>query len=226
MNDVQIKMQFCPKVAKALDVNCAIMFSNISFWVAKNEANESERHFFEGKYWTYNSRKAFTKLFTFWSEPQIKRILAKLEKAGYIEKKQMEGGGVNWYSIACPKKPKGRATSSTNIYTDNKPDNKPVSKETEAKAYGGEDINWVLEEFEKINGFKSAGTKTKDRWMAKHLLNNYTREQISYMMVYCASEKYSPTVGSVEKLWHKRGEVIAGIRKKTTENNNKIAIIN
>jgi hypothetical protein len=31
------------------------------------------------------------------------------------------------------------------------------------------------------------------------------------MLVYCATQEYAPRVGSVEKLWYKRGDVVAGM---------------
>ena len=55
-----------------------IILFNIRFWINKNKANN--RHFYDGKYWTYNSIPAFAKLFPFLSEPQIKRALKRLEE--------------------------------------------------------------------------------------------------------------------------------------------------
>lgn len=78
------------------------------------------------------------------------------------------------------------------------------------QAHGNEDINWLIGEFERVMLFKSAGTK--DRFMAKHLLRTFTREQLTAMLTYCSTEKYAPRIGSVEKLWFKRGEILAGIK--------------
>jgi hypothetical protein len=64
-------------------VENAVFIQNIHFWVHKNAANNM--HFHEGKYWTYNSRKAFDKIFTFWSQRQIQRIVKNCEKLGAIE---------------------------------------------------------------------------------------------------------------------------------------------
>lgn len=99
----------------------------------------------------------------------------------------------------------------------------PVSKDTEATPIinsGNKDINWLIEEFETIMGFKPAGSK--DRFLAKHLLNNFSREQLSYMLKYCATNEFAPRIGSVEKLWYKRGDIIAGI--KTIKNNKTIIV--
>lgn len=79
--------------------------------------------------------------------------------------------------------------------------------------HGNEDINWVIAEFERIRGFKSQGTGQKDRWMAKHLLNNFNRQEITAMLIFCEQDIYSPRVGSVADLWHNRGKIIAGLKK-------------
>lgn len=73
---------FDVSVAKRYGVEAAIMLENFRFWIAKNKANG--RHFYDGRYWTYNSIKAFSELFPYWSAPQIRRILDKLESAGVL----------------------------------------------------------------------------------------------------------------------------------------------
>lgn len=64
-------------------VNAAVILNNIYFWIQKNEANN--HNFFDGCYWTYNSRKAFTKIFPYLSERQIKMALDKLIEDGVIK---------------------------------------------------------------------------------------------------------------------------------------------
>lgn len=60
----------------------AILLSNIAYWVKSNHANG--RNIFDGKAWTFNSRKAFTELFPYWTEKQIYRILQSLLEQGAI----------------------------------------------------------------------------------------------------------------------------------------------
>ena len=48
----------------------------------KNECNE--KNFADGRYWTYNTAKALSKLFPFWSVGQINRIVKKCEEHGLI----------------------------------------------------------------------------------------------------------------------------------------------
>jgi hypothetical protein len=85
--------------AKEYGVDEAIMLHNILFWIAKNKANNSNFH--KGKFWTYNSAKAFSDLFPFWSARKIARVLSSLEKQGAIESDCFNKKGYDrtkWYS--------------------------------------------------------------------------------------------------------------------------------
>lgn len=69
-------------IAVEYGVNCAIILENLRFWIAKNQANGV--HFYDGKYWTYNSVKAFGQLFPYLTSKQIRNTLDKLEDEGLI----------------------------------------------------------------------------------------------------------------------------------------------
>lgn len=69
-------------VAKKIGIVEAILLKHIYFWVQKNKANGADE--VEGHYWTYATRKAFTEIFPYLSERQIKYALDKLERLGYI----------------------------------------------------------------------------------------------------------------------------------------------
>lgn len=73
---------FDVEIAKVYGVNAAILLNHIVFWVQKNQANR--RNFYDGTYWTYNSRSAFAEIFPYMSERQIKTALDKLIDAGII----------------------------------------------------------------------------------------------------------------------------------------------
>ena len=73
---------FDPDIAERYGVNEAIILYNIAFWVDKNEKNE--HNFFEGRYWTYNSTKAYKKQFPYMSERTIQRVIKKLIDEGVI----------------------------------------------------------------------------------------------------------------------------------------------
>lgn len=73
---------FNEDIAKKYGVDGAIIIQNLYYWIEHNAAND--KHFYDGRYWTYNSQKAFAELFPFWTINQIKRIVTKLKKAGAI----------------------------------------------------------------------------------------------------------------------------------------------
>ena len=70
-------------IAVKYGVNAAILLNNIYFWCQKNKANK--HNYFDGSYWTYNSRSAFTEIFPYFSERQIKTALDKLIADGVIK---------------------------------------------------------------------------------------------------------------------------------------------
>ena len=74
--------QFDTDIAALYGVDESIMIANLQFWIRKNEANG--KHFHDGRFWTYNSIEAFSKLFPFWTARQIRRILKSLEEKGVI----------------------------------------------------------------------------------------------------------------------------------------------
>lgn len=74
--------QFDTEVANIVGILPAILFYNIQHWIQKNEANQ--KHFHDGRYWTYNSIKAFQMQFSYVSVKQIENALKKLKEADLI----------------------------------------------------------------------------------------------------------------------------------------------
>jgi hypothetical protein len=140
--------------AKSYGQEEAVILQNIKFWIAKNKANN--RHFYEGRTWTYNSIKAFVELFPYWSKKQIERILDSLEAQGVLLKGNFNVSlydRTTWYAFTdsylekC-NFPKGEMevtewengfyqTGKSYIKTDIKPYSKPDNKYlSSAKAEG------------------------------------------------------------------------------------------
>ena len=91
---------FNAEIADMYGVNEAILIENIYFWVSKNKANG--KHYHDGKYWTYNSTKAFSELFYYWSESQIERIIKSLVDKNVIEignYNEMKFDRTRWISL-------------------------------------------------------------------------------------------------------------------------------
>lgn len=70
------------EVAKRLGIAPAVILNNLYWWIEKNRANE--KHYHDGYYWTYNSRKAYVEQFPYLTERQIEYALRKLIDEGYI----------------------------------------------------------------------------------------------------------------------------------------------
>ena len=70
------------EIAKEYGINAAVILENIRFWVAHNEANGT--NFNDGRYWTYNSAKAFEQLFPEIKPFAVRTALKTLEESGLI----------------------------------------------------------------------------------------------------------------------------------------------
>lgn len=70
-------------IAKEYGILEAVLLDHLYFWIEKNKANGT--NFIDGKYWTFNSKKAFAELLPYANERQIKYALDKLREAGVIE---------------------------------------------------------------------------------------------------------------------------------------------
>ena len=75
---------FNVQFAQKYGIEEAIIVHNFYFWLRKNIANE--KHLHNGRYWTYNSNNAFTKLFPYINKTKIFRVLKHLEEVGLLIK--------------------------------------------------------------------------------------------------------------------------------------------
>lgn len=73
---------FDTKIAEKYGVHSAILLNNIYFWIEKNKANGN--NYFNGSYWTFNSKKAFSELFPYMTARQIDYALKKLIDEGVL----------------------------------------------------------------------------------------------------------------------------------------------
>ena len=74
---------FNVELAKEYGILEAIILNNLQFWIEKNRANGTNFH--DGHYWTYNSAKAFSELFPYASQKQIRKALQNLIGEGIIQ---------------------------------------------------------------------------------------------------------------------------------------------
>lgn len=92
---------FDTEIAARFGVNEAIIIQNFVYWIQKNEAND--KHFHEGRYWTYNTAEALAKLFPFWTVNQVRHTLGKLVEIGVLVKGNFNASRVDrtmWYGFA------------------------------------------------------------------------------------------------------------------------------
>ena len=77
-----MKHLFDIEIAVKYGVNAAILLENLGYWIKQNEANQT--NFYDGYYWTYNSRKAYREIFPYMSERQINTAFQKLIDYGLV----------------------------------------------------------------------------------------------------------------------------------------------
>ena len=165
---------FDVEVAKDVGVNAAILFTNISFWVAKNKANG--KNYRDGVYWTYNSRKAFGELFPYLGDGAIRGALQKLEDKGYLIKGEYNKANYDrtgWYSVPLAKltnaldKIASRVVENDQPIPDSKPDSKPDT-------YCEDVISYL----NKVTGSKFRNTKSHLRLIKARMSEGYLIDDI------------------------------------------------
>lgn len=125
-------------LAKEFGIEEAILIHNFYYWIKENKAND--RNYFDGRFWTFNSQKAYAEWFSYLSEGKIKRIINNLVEKGILMKGNYnlnQYDRTNWYAFTdiglaivqkCYldelKMTNGRVESSQPI-PDNKTNNKP-----------------------------------------------------------------------------------------------------
>jgi len=70
--------------ANKYGVPAAIVLDHLQGWIYKNRANKKNRH--DNRWWTYNSIQALTKIYSYWSPKQIRKVYDDLATQGIILK--------------------------------------------------------------------------------------------------------------------------------------------
>ena len=174
-----MEFHFNAEMAKLFGIDEAIFVHNVVYWIKKNEANG--KNIFDGKAWTYNSSKALTELFPFWTDRQIQRVIKNCRDKGLIETKQLSENKRDrtlYYTVTetvkCiyanggmvePKRVNGFTQTRKCIYsTDSNTNNKPDREsETHLK------ITYVMGEFQNVNLTLEELDKLKSRWSAEQV---------------------------------------------------------
>lgn len=77
-----MKHIFDVDIAKKYGVNAAVLLENLGYWIKQNEANQT--NYYDGNYWTFNSRRAYREIFPYMSERQINTAFEKLIADGLV----------------------------------------------------------------------------------------------------------------------------------------------
>lgn len=73
---------FDVEVAKEVGIVAAILFQSLGFWCQHNKANGTNFH--DGRYWTYNTVKAYCEMFPYMTDKSIRNGLQKLKDSDLI----------------------------------------------------------------------------------------------------------------------------------------------
>lgn len=68
------------RVAERYGLEEAIFLHALMFWYRTNRGNGQNFH--DGRWWTYNSVKAFEEIFPWWTAGQIRRVIARCREKG------------------------------------------------------------------------------------------------------------------------------------------------
>lgn len=86
--------------AEKYGIPAAILLTNFAHWIVKNRSND--KHYLEGRTWTYNSVSAFKELFPYMGIKQIRAALDKLVTEGVLLKRDWNEGKADrtlWYAF-------------------------------------------------------------------------------------------------------------------------------
>jgi hypothetical protein len=176
-------------LAKEFGIEAAIFIDEFRFQIKKNTANE--RNFHEGRFWTYNTQKAYADIFPYLSTGQIKRILSGLIEKGVLMKGNFNTNQydrTNWYAFTDKglsivqkcyieelKMTNGRVEISSPIPTTNTTTNTTISfmpsdKGDDAKLFNNEETSTLtMLSSEELNPMGRPATPTaeefEDLWL-------------------------------------------------------------
>lgn len=117
-------------VAQLVGANAALILENISYWCEHNAANNANLH--DGRYWTYNSTKAFGELFPYMTINVIRASLKKLKDNGLILTGNYNKSAYDrtmWYTLT----EKAETMLDVNVHSDD-PNQEEATDETPSPA--------------------------------------------------------------------------------------------
>lgn len=209
---------FNVQFAQKYGIEEAIIVHNFYFWLRKNIANE--KHLHNGRYWAYNSNKAFTQLFPYINKTKIFRVLKHLEEEGILLKDYFNKDARDrtlWYAFSdsgieilnffgydmvdfkmanCIVQNEICTVQNETTIPDNKHTDNNKEKEIDKSISKKEFENAFIERMYKLYPTKcpkrnvSLGKSRKDKQRIAKLLNFYSMEDIELVFKREIEEKY------------------------------------
>ena len=189
-------------IAKKYGIQAAVLLKNIYFWIEKNRANET--NFYDGYYWTYNSKKAFSELFPYMTERQIDYTLKKLIDEGIIitgNYNKMAYDRTLWYAIT----KKGYSILQN-----------CEMEETKLLNGNNENVEPIPDINTNINTNNKPNKKVSKKESFDDLINNYTnneelRQELKNHLATRKSKKATLTNRAIELSFKKLDELVKKI---------------
>lgn len=97
---MSLSHSFDVKVACAVGERKAVIITNFGHWHLKNAC--SIEHVHDGSIWTYNTYQAFTRVWPYLSEKEVRTALEGLEKEGYLitgNYNKWRNDRTKWYAL-------------------------------------------------------------------------------------------------------------------------------
>lgn len=177
-------------IAKGYGIEEAILLKNIYGWIMKNKANN--KHFYNNRYWTYNSARAFAELFPYMSARSISRKLTELQSKGIIMIDNFNDNKYDrtqWYALT----DKGLELFNGVIVQE--------KEEPKEKEFDTNKINTVIELYKQtcksFNELKTLSNKRKTAISAR--LKSYTLDD--FKTVFTNAEDSDFLKGNNNKNW-------------------------
>lgn len=161
---------FDKDIAVAYGLPEAIILNHMQFWIEQNEANNI--NFYDGSYWTYNTTKAYSEIFPYFSQRQIQCALKHLRDEGILKTGNYNKSAYDrtlWYAftekgISIMQKCKMEVAGMSNGFdaqvqpipdnnTDNKPDRDNSNNNTSASETNAKqkiDLKEIENDFEEV----------------------------------------------------------------------------
>lgn len=187
------------ELAEKYGIEEAIILNNLFFWIRKNVAND--KHLHDGRYWTYNTNKALSRLFPYISDGKIFRALKHLEDADMIVKGNYNKNKMDrtcWYAFS----DNGLKVLSSLGYSINPPfqqnDNNDFSNMKNANCQNGMTIPYINTDINK---------EDKDKSLSKK------EDGVDFEMIKSKWEETNPNLASVRMINDKRKKAIRALLK-------------